>query len=92
MKLLPLVIAVAGAITATISNQALNAERVKNRRTRLNDFRVQRVRRPQQPQQATLSLAQFMKAFKKAQAKLSKRRRAMQKFNRMIEKVESYKY
>ena len=95
MKLLFVVYAAVGAITATISNQALNNELRKNARARFRNGHVQRAqrRRPQRAQQRTpdVTAAQFKSAFANMQAKLAMRRRAMRKFERMMATVNSYK-
>ena len=92
MKLLLVVCAAVGAITATISNQALNTELFKNR-ARFRNGNVQRVQRRRMQRQRTLDVtaAQSKTAFVNMQAKFVKRRRAMSKFAQMMALVNSYK-
>ena len=89
MKLLSLIIAAAGAITATISNQAFGAERVKNRRLRLKNYYIQRAHRPRrkgQRQRATVTQSQLALAL----ARVSKRQRAMRQFQLMMNTAQTY--
>ena len=96
MKLLFVVYAAVGAITATVSNQALNNEVRKNARARFRNGHVQRQRGQQrtldQKSLPKISISQFKSAMANAQAKLAERRRAMRKLAQMMAMVNSYEH
>ena len=95
MKLFHLIFASAAAITATISNQALNSERYKMRRKLGNKQRgnIQRAWQRQRgyADQPTFSVANFATAMTNFQAKLEQRQRAMATFERMMATVATYR-
>ena len=94
MKLLFVVYAAVGAITATVSNQALNNEVRKNARARFRNGHIQRQRGRQRTLDVSpgrICISHFKLAMANVQAKLEKRRRAMRKFEQMMAMVNSYK-
>ena len=94
MKLFYLIFASAAAITATISNQAFNTERLKMRRKLSNRQRgnIQRAWQRQRgnADQTTFSVANLATAITNLQVKLEQRQRAMAKFERMMATVATY--
>ena len=88
MKLLIFIIAAAEAITATISNKALQAERFKIRTLRNRQWNVQRPTNRECVE--GISASGLMMAMRNVAAKLEQRRRAVLKFNRMFKLVNQF--
>ena len=90
LKVFIVIIAAAEAITATISNKALQWERFKDRNMRNRHWNLQRSRTREGGK--GISVSQFKTAMSNVAAKLEQRRRAMLTFRRMLKVVNANEF